>query len=65
MGIGGGGEKRSHSGYMFKVGPREFADGLALFCKALLETLSFFVFRTMLSPGGTPTYQPLLLPLLS
>lgn len=38
-----------------KVEPREFADGLALWCKALLETLSFLVFRTTLSPGGTPT----------
>lgn len=55
VGVGGSGDTRSHSGYVLKVEPSEFADGLALWYKALLETLSVLVCRTALSPGGTPT----------
>lgn len=52
---GGGGDKRSHSGYMLMIEPREFAGGLGLKCKTLPETRSCLVFRTVLSPGGSPT----------
>lgn len=55
VGVGGSGDTRSHSGYVLKVEPSEFTDGLALWYKALLETLSVLVCRTALSPGGTPT----------